>query len=187
MISIKVFLKYNISRWVSWSWFLWNLYNCRLPFEKLFWPGVNSWSGFFLKPHCDVNVCIRGHALHILNIMYYTLLLEVSVVQVVFNVGSHKKAMSVGMLSQPGGLTQFHNFDWILTATQRKIFNARQILQGTNVTKPKAQLVKYVQFCTAPTLVPFWGLWIFWSPFFQSLHFLHFRPKNVSKVSAATI
>ena len=48
---------------------------------------------------------------------------------------------------------------------------------------------------TAPTLVPIWGLWSPWGPkwvflvpiFFQSLHFLHFRLKNTSKVSAATI
>ena len=36
-----------------------------------------------------------------------------------------------------------------------------------------------------------WSPWgpklVFWSPFFQSLHFLHFRPKNASQVSAATI
>ena len=57
---------------------------------------------------------------------------------------------------------------------------------------------RWSETCTAPTLVPFRGLWsprgpkwVFWSPFdpplFQSPLFLHFRPENVSKVSAATI
>ena len=54
------------------------------------------------------------------------------------------------------------------------------------------RLLHYIS--TAPTLVPIWGLWSPWGPklvfgphFFQSPHFLHFRPKNASKVSAATI
>ena len=38
---------------------------------------------------------------------------------------------------------------------------------------------------TAPTLVPIWRFLV--PIFFQSPHFLHFRLKNTSKVSAATI